>query len=159
MPRFAASIVNAAVVALSLVTAAAVANAQQKPGEPDSPPVVSTINERLRPFIDNQEVAGAVTLVATPDRILHLDAIGKADIGEGKAMRPDAIFWIASMTKPITATAVLMLQDEGKLSVDDPVEKYLPEFKTLKTADGKPALGHDPPPAHAHLRNGRDFGR
>ena len=54
-------------------------------------------------------------------------------------MRPDTIFWIASMTKPITATAVLMLQDEGKLSVDDPVEKYLPEFKGLKTADGKPA--------------------
>ena len=78
--------------------------------------------------------------MATPDRIVHLDAIGKADIGEGKAMRPDAIFWIASMTKPITATAVLMLQDEGKLSVDDPVEKYLPEFKSLKTADGKPAL-------------------
>ncbi|HWY87532.1 MAG TPA: serine hydrolase domain-containing protein, partial [Gemmataceae bacterium] len=48
------------------------------------------------------------------------------------------IFWIASMTKPITGTAVLMLQDEGKLSVDDPVEKYLPEFKNLKTADGKP---------------------
>ena len=54
-------------------------------------------------------------------------------------MRPDAIFWIASMTKPITATAVLMLQDEGRLSVDDPVEKYLPEFKGLRTADGKPA--------------------
>ena len=53
-------------------------------------------------------------------------------------MRPDTIFWIASMTKPITATAVLMLQDEGKLSVDDPVEKYLPEFEDLKTADGKP---------------------
>jgi CubicO group peptidase (beta-lactamase class C family) len=54
-------------------------------------------------------------------------------------MRPDTIFWIASMTKPITATAVLMLQDEGKLSVDDPVEKYLPEFGRLMTADGKPA--------------------
>ena len=53
-------------------------------------------------------------------------------------MRPDSIFWIASMTKPITATAVLMLQDEGKLSVDDPVEKHLPAFKDLKTADGKP---------------------
>ena len=140
MPRFAASIFTAAVVALSLVTTAVDANAQQKPGEPDSPPAVSTISERLRPFIDNREVAGAVTLVATPDRILHLDAIGKADIGEGKAMRPDAIFWVASMTKPITAAAVLMLQDEGKLSVDDLVEKYLPEFKSLKTADGKPAL-------------------
>ena len=79
-----------------------------------------------------------MTLVATPERIVHLDATGKADIGEGKPMLPDTIFWIASMTKPITATAVLMLQEEGKLSVDDPVEKYLPEFKNLKTADGKP---------------------
>ena len=43
-------------------------------------------------------------------------------------MKPDAIFWIASMSKPMTATAVLMLQDEGKLSVDDPVEKYIPEL-------------------------------
>ena len=54
-------------------------------------------------------------------------------------MRPDTIFWIASMTKPITATAVLMMQEEGKLSVDEPVEKYLPEFGRLRTADGKPA--------------------
>ncbi len=77
--------------------------------------------------------------MATPDRIVHLDAIGKADIAEDKPMRPDTIFWIASMTKPITGAAVLMLQDEGKLSVDDQVEKYLPEFKDLKTADGKPA--------------------
>jgi CubicO group peptidase (beta-lactamase class C family) len=54
-------------------------------------------------------------------------------------MRADDIFWIASMSKPTLATLLLMLQDEGKLSVDDPVEKYLPEFKDLKTADGKPA--------------------
>jgi CubicO group peptidase (beta-lactamase class C family) len=138
MPGFAASHLTGAVVALALV-AAAVANAQQKSSEPDTPPVISTISERLRPFIDGREVAGAVTLVATPDRIAHLDAIGKADIGEGKPMRPDAIFWIASMTKPITAAAILMLQDEGKLSVDEPVEKYLPEFKSLRAADGKPA--------------------
>ena len=100
---------------------------------------MAAIVERMRQFVDEREVAGAVTLVATPDRIVHLDATGMADIGNSKPMRPDTIFWIASMTKPITATAVLMLQDEGKLSVDDPVEKYLPEFKGLKTADGKPA--------------------
>ena len=104
-----------------------------------TPPCLPAIRERMRPFIEDKEIAGAVTLVATPDRIVHLDATGKADIATGKPMRPDTIFWIASMTKPITATAVLMLQDEGKLSVDDPVEKYLPEFKGLKTADGKPA--------------------
>jgi CubicO group peptidase (beta-lactamase class C family) len=54
-------------------------------------------------------------------------------------MRPDTIFWIASMTKPVTATAVLMLQDDGKLSIDDPVAKHLPEFKSAKTEGGGPA--------------------
>jgi CubicO group peptidase (beta-lactamase class C family) len=54
-------------------------------------------------------------------------------------MKPDTIFWIASMTKPITATAVMMLQEEGKLSVEDPVGKYVPELKDLKTRDGKSA--------------------
>jgi CubicO group peptidase (beta-lactamase class C family) len=90
-------------------------------------------------FVHDCEIAGAVTLVATPDRIVHLDATGKADIASDRPMRPDTIFWIASMTKPITATAVLMLQDKGKLSVEDPVDKYIPEFSRLMTADGKPA--------------------
>jgi CubicO group peptidase (beta-lactamase class C family) len=54
-------------------------------------------------------------------------------------MRKDALFWIASMTKPVTAGAVLLLQDEGKLTVDDPVAKYLPELAGVKTADGRPA--------------------
>src|SRR5438094_9371655 len=54
-------------------------------------------------------------------------------------MQNDSIFWIASMSKPVLATLLLMLQDEGLLSVDDPVEKYLPEFKELKTVDGKRA--------------------
>jgi CubicO group peptidase (beta-lactamase class C family) len=139
MLRLTASIITGAVVALPIVLAAGSANAQQKSGESDASPRVSAISERLRPFLGGQEIAGAVTLVATPERIVHLDAVGKADIGAGKVMQPDAIFWIASMTKPITGTAVLMLQDEGKLSVADPVEKYLPEFKDLKTADGKPA--------------------
>jgi CubicO group peptidase (beta-lactamase class C family)/predicted glycoside hydrolase/deacetylase ChbG (UPF0249 family) len=124
---------------LALESIATNASARQGPSEQAPPPAVTAISQRMRHFIAEREIAGAVTLVATPDRILHLDAIGMADIALKKRMRPDAIFWIASMTKPITATAVLMIQDEGKLSVDDPVEKYLPEFKGIKTADGKPA--------------------
>jgi CubicO group peptidase (beta-lactamase class C family) len=111
-------------------------NALQESAEGAKP--ITAISERVRPFVDSKEVSGVVTLVATPDRIAHLDATGKADVASDKPMRPDSIFWIASMTKPITATAVLMMQDEGKLSVDDPVEKHLPEFKGLKGADGKP---------------------
>ena len=112
--------------------------AQQSPVA-DRPAALPAINERLRSFIDDREIAGATTLVATRDGIVHLDSIGKADIAHDKPMQSDTIFWIASMTKPITATAVLMLQDEGKLSVDDLVEKHLPEFKELKTSGGKPA--------------------
>ncbi|APW61747.1 serine hydrolase domain-containing protein [Paludisphaera borealis] len=120
-------------IALLTVLAAADLHAQQ------TPQTISAINEAVRSSVESREIAGAVTIVATPDRIAHLDAIGKADIGHDKPMRPDTLFWIASMTKPITAAAVMMMQDEGKLSVDDPVEKHLPEFKGLKTADGKPA--------------------
>jgi CubicO group peptidase (beta-lactamase class C family) len=87
------------------------------------------IFERMKSFVDDRTIAGAVTLVARPDRILNLDAVGYADIGGAKPMREDSLFWIASMTKPITAVAVLMLQDAGKLNVEDVVEKYLPEFK------------------------------
>ncbi len=139
MPNFVRSIRSAAIVVMPLLSAAVAGGARQESLTRDSPTAISTISERLRPFIDEREIAGAVTLVATPDRIVHLDAIGKADIAADKPMRTDSIFWIASMTKPITGTAVLMLQDEGKLSVDDPVEKYLPEFKGLRTAGGKAA--------------------
>jgi CubicO group peptidase (beta-lactamase class C family) len=107
--------------------------------EQGPPPAVAAISDRVRKHIAAKEVAGAVTLVATPDRIIHLDAAGNAVLDPSDAMRTDNIFWIASMSKPVLATLLLMLQDDGLLSVDDPVEKYLPEFKDLKTADGKPA--------------------
>jgi CubicO group peptidase (beta-lactamase class C family) len=104
-----------------------------------APPTVGAIRDRLRQSIAAREIAGAVTLVATPDRVVHLDATGHASLEPAEVIQPDAIFWIASMSKPVLATLLLMLQDEGLLSVDDPVEKYLPQFKELKTADGKPA--------------------
>jgi CubicO group peptidase (beta-lactamase class C family)/glyoxylase-like metal-dependent hydrolase (beta-lactamase superfamily II) len=103
------------------------------------PPAVAAISERMKKHIAAKDIAGAVTLVATPDKVIHLDATGNASIDPAAPMLSDAIFWIASMSKPILAALLLMLQDEGLLSVDDPVEKYLPEFKNLKTADGKHA--------------------
>ena len=83
----------------------------------------------LQPFIENHAMAGAVTLVADRDKVLSVETAGYADIAGKKEMRPDSLFWIASMSKPITATAFMMLVDEGKINIDDPVEKYLPEFK------------------------------
>ncbi len=83
----------------------------------------------MQRFVDAHSIAGAVTLVARHDRVLAQSTVGFANLATHEPMRGDALFWIASMTKPMTAVAVLMLQDEGRLSVEDPVEKYLPEFK------------------------------
>ncbi len=102
-------------------------------------PEIPAITAAMQEVITRQEAAGAVTLVATPNKIVHLSAVGFADIAAKRPMQPDTIVWIASMTKPVTAVAILMLQDEGKLSIDDPAAKYLPELANLKTADGKPA--------------------
>ena len=95
----------------------------------ESPPASSkAISRALQPLVDSHCLAGAVTLVADKDRILSQNAVGYADIAAGKPMTTDALFWIASQSKPITATALMMLVDEGKLALDDPVEKHLPEF-------------------------------
>ncbi len=99
-----------------------------------APPAIDSIDERMQAFVDSKEISGAVTLVADAEKILHLSAVGLSDIEDKTPMATDSIFWIASMTKPVTATAVMMMQDEGKLSVDDPVSKYLPEFTGDKAA-------------------------
>ena len=83
----------------------------------------------LQPFVDDHKLAGAVVLVASPERTLDLEAVGYSDVAAKTPMRPDDLFWIASMSKPMTASALMMLVDEGKVRLDDPVEKYLPEFR------------------------------
>ncbi|MEX0714344.1 MAG: serine hydrolase domain-containing protein [Pirellulales bacterium] len=112
-----------------------------RPGQAGTtpPPSIPAVAQQVRQSIEANDVAGAVTLVATPGGIVHLDVAGWADLAARKPMQADTIFWIASMTKPVTATAVLMLQEQGKLSVDDAVEKFLPEFSQLQTKDGEPA--------------------
>lgn len=99
-------------------------------------PLLAGITPKVRAQVEAGEVAGAVTLVTDRERVLHLEAVGLADVTAKTPLTTDSIFWIASMTKPIIGTAVMMLQDEGKLSVDDPVGKYIPELAHLKTADG-----------------------
>lgn len=99
---------------------------------------IPEINQAMQQCIDQHEIAGAVTLVLGRDAFLHFSAVGQADLATGAPMKEDTIFWIASMSKLVTASAVMMLSDEGKLSVEDPVAKYLPELAALKTKDGKP---------------------
>jgi len=102
-------------------------------------PALPGVGPAMEEMVAKDEIAGAVTVVVTKKKVIHLECTGYADAASKRAMTPDTLFWIASMTKPVTAVAVLMLQDEGKLKVSDPVAKYLPEFAGLKTPSGKPA--------------------
>ncbi len=85
--------------------------------------------DAVEPFIDKHELAGAVMVVADKDKTLATESAGFADIAGNKPLKDDAVFWIASQSKAMTAAALMMLVDEGKVKLDDPVEKYLPEFK------------------------------
>ena len=114
------------VAALASVLAAiqgALAPSAAQAGAPKS------LAESVQPFVDRQELAGAVMLVADRSGVLAVEAVGWADAAAKRAMRADSMFWIASQSKPITAAALMLLVDEGKVSVNDLVEKYLPEFK------------------------------
>jgi len=82
----------------------------------------------LQRWVDEGDLAGAVTLIARQGRIEAFDTIGFSDLATRRPMERDTFFWVASMTKPITAAAVLALADEGRLDLDDPLGKYLPAF-------------------------------
>ena len=97
----------------------------QEPGS-DLP---ARLREGIGRFVADGEISGAVALVGRAEGIVALEAVGRRDLEADRPMRPDTLFRIASMTKPITAIAVMMLADEGKLAIDDPVERHLPEFK------------------------------
>jgi CubicO group peptidase (beta-lactamase class C family) len=99
------------------------------------------ITKRMEAFVADHQISGAVTLVAHEGRVVHISATGRADVEGEVAMAPNSVFVIASMTKPMTATAVLMLQDEGKLSIDDAVEKHIPSFAKAKLKSGESVRG------------------
>ncbi|MEP6669323.1 MAG: serine hydrolase domain-containing protein [Chthoniobacter sp.] len=91
----------------------------------------------LQKSIDRHIVSGAVGLVADRDHVLDLEAVGESSVNAHTPMQTDSLFYIASMTKTFTGAAVMMLVDEGKLTLDDPVEKYLPEFKGQMVVEDK----------------------
>jgi CubicO group peptidase (beta-lactamase class C family) len=96
------------------------------------PERLAAIPKRMQEFADQKSAAGYVMLISHEGKIVLHEAVGLRDVEAGAKMTKDAIFKIASMTKPITATAVMMLADEGRLSTADPVERYLPEFRGQK---------------------------
>lgn len=97
------------------------------------------IRQSIQRHIDARDISGAVTLVARRGKIAHFEAHGLMDIESKKPMAKDAIFRMASMSKVVTGVATLMLVEEGKIRLSDPVSKFIPEFKDLKVAVAKEA--------------------
>lgn len=98
----------------------------------------------VQPYIDRHVLAGAVMCVGKPNRIIDLEAAGFANVETRDPIKVDSLFWIASQTKAMTAAAVMMLVDEGKLRLDDPVEKYIPEFTNLMVGASSTNAAHKP---------------
>jgi len=117
--RFGAALLLAALVQAPSICAA----------YPPDGTVKKEISTAVQPFVDRQELAGAVALVATKDNVLTVEAVGFADLAAQKLMSIESMFWIASQSKPVTGAALMMVVDDGLVHLDDPVEKYLPEFQ------------------------------
>jgi CubicO group peptidase (beta-lactamase class C family) len=127
------------IIALGIgIAALPLAAASVQAGKPEEVGLASDrlqrIHETMQRHIAAGDISGAVTLVARKGRIAHFEAHGLMDMDAKKPMQKDAIFRIASMSKPITGVAVMMLMEEGKIRLTDPVSKFIPEFKGLKVA-------------------------
>ena len=89
----------------------------------------AAIDQMFQKAVDRKEIPGVVAAVVNKDRVLYLNAFGKQDVGRGIPMSTDTVFRIASMTKPVTSAGIMMLYEQGKLGLDDPVSNYLPAYK------------------------------
>lgn len=96
---------------------------------------LARIDKMLQEAIEQKEIPGAVALIARDGKIVYYKAFGRADAQSERALQKDDIFRIASQTKAITSTAVMMLWEEGKFQLDDPISKYIPEFKNAEVLD------------------------
>jgi CubicO group peptidase (beta-lactamase class C family) len=93
---------------------------------------IDKLNAEMHQLVDSQKLAGVTTLVARHGKVVNFDTYGKASVATGAPLRPDSIFRIASMTKPIVGAAMMQLYEQGKWKLDDPVAKYIPEFAKLE---------------------------
>ena len=98
---------------------------------------LAAIKPAMEELLKQKRGAGVVTLVVRDGRVVHQDAAGMANIEKNKPMTADTIFWIASMTKGLTSTAVMILVDDGKLTLDEPASKWVPELAKVKVANGR----------------------
>ncbi len=102
---------------------------------------LARIAPAMQKYIDSELVPGVVTLVARKGKVVHFESQGFMDVDTDKPMRPDAIFRIASMTKPITSVALMMLWEEGHFQLRDPVSKFIPEFADQMVSTTSDASG------------------
>lgn len=102
------------------------------------------INQLVQRYVDAGQVTGAITMVSRKGQVAHFEAQGLMDLEAKTPMRKDAIFRMASMSKPITGVAILMLMEEGKLRLGDPVSRFIPEFKGAKVAIARAAAAAAP---------------
>ena len=103
------------------------------------------LNDTMHSFVDNNDISAIQTAILKNGKLIHFDSYGNSDITEKNTLKNDDIFRIASMTKPIVSVGLMMLHEEGKFELDDPVYKYIPEFKNLsvqKRKKIKPAKNH-----------------
>lgn len=101
----------------------------------------AAVSKQMQKFADEHRYSGAVTLVAENGKVKSISIVGVTDLDKQTPVTEDTLFGIMSMTKPISATALMILADEGKLSIDDPVEKYIPAFADAKLTSGEPVRG------------------
>jgi CubicO group peptidase (beta-lactamase class C family) len=121
--------------ALAFALGTAFAGNEPKTSDVDSKRL-DTIPARMQDWVKSGEFSGAVTLVLRDGQIIHSSAVGMQNVEEKLPMREDSIFQIMSMTKPVTAVAIMMLVEEGKISLYDEVQIYLPEFRNQKVSMG-----------------------
>ncbi|MQA28667.1 MAG: serine hydrolase [Luteitalea sp.] len=122
---------------LTLLLATPAVTAQRLPSA--APATVGISTERLerlhrgmQAFVDRREASGVVTLLARDGKVVDAHAVGAADVASNRPMNVDTLFRIASMTKPITSVAVMMLLEEGRLQLTDPISRYIPSFENMK---------------------------
>ena len=146
----------AGLVLLSVLVTEQLCAAEIPVGTPEQAGMSSERLARIAPamqkYIDAELTPGVITAVVRQGKLVHFETHGDMDVAAGKAMREDAIFRIASMTKPITSVALMMLWEEGHFQLRDPVSKFLPEFADVKvstTADASGKTGELVPPRRA----------
>jgi CubicO group peptidase (beta-lactamase class C family) len=134
--RIASTLVALAIALLPLGASTLVVGKPEEAGF--SPERLARVREAVKRHLDAGSPSGAVTLVARRGKIVHHEAHGLMDVESKKAMPKDGIFRLASTSKPITAAALLMMVEEGKVRLADPVSRFIPEFKSMKVAVPRP---------------------